>query len=139
MKEAFGGTWLMGIVVLFIVLFSTYLAVSVNYTKAFKVKNKIVNIIEESEGFNANSKSRIDTYLKELGYNTTQISESRCPNGADTFQTGGYCVYLVNAANGGKYWKVTSFIKFEIPILSINITIPINGETKVLYYFNNNN
>ena len=138
MKEAFGGTWIMGFVVLFIVLFSAYLAVSVNYTRAFKVKNKIVNIIEENEGFNTRSKDKINSYLKEIGYQTTQINSSRCPEGSDTYQQGGYCVYKVNANNGGKYWKVTTFIKFEIPIISLKLTIPINGETKVLYYTNNN-
>lgn len=30
--------------------FSAYLAVSINYTKAFKAKNKIINIIEQNEG-----------------------------------------------------------------------------------------
>ena len=44
MREAFGGSWLLGFVALFIVLFSAYLAVSINYTKAFKAKNKIVSI-----------------------------------------------------------------------------------------------
>ena len=48
MREAFGGSWLLGFVALFIVLFSAYLAVSINYTKAFKAKNKIVSIIEEN-------------------------------------------------------------------------------------------
>ena len=50
MREAFGGSWLLGFVALFIVLFSAYLAVSINYTKAFKAKNKIINIIEQNEG-----------------------------------------------------------------------------------------
>ena len=89
MKEAFGGTWIMGFVVLFIVLFSAYLAVSVNYTRAFKVKNKIVNIIEENEGFNTRSKERISTYLNEIGYNTVQIDSGRCPNGSSSYQKGG--------------------------------------------------
>ncbi len=40
MKESIGGTWLLGFVLVFIVIFSAYLAVSINYTKAFKVKNK---------------------------------------------------------------------------------------------------
>ena len=136
MKEAFGGTWIMGFVVLFIVLFSAYLAVSVNYTRAFKVKNKIVNIIEENQGFNSKTKERISEYLKESGYNTTQIDSSRCTKENQTYQKGGYCISSV-PANNGMYWKVTSFIKFEIPIMGINITIPIRGETKVLYYYIN--
>ena len=51
MRESIGGTWLLGFVVLFIVLFSAYLAYSINYTKAFKTKNYIINTIEENEGY----------------------------------------------------------------------------------------
>ena len=45
MREARGGTWLFGIVILFIALFSAFLAYSVSYTKAFNTKNEIINII----------------------------------------------------------------------------------------------
>ena len=50
MRESIGGTWLVGIVIVFIVIFTSYLALSVNYSKAFKVKNGIIEIIEENEG-----------------------------------------------------------------------------------------
>ena len=51
MREAIGGTWLTGLVITFIVLFSGFLAYSINYTKAFRVKNEIINIIEKNEGY----------------------------------------------------------------------------------------
>ena len=156
MREAFGGTWILGFVVLFIVLFSGYLAVSVNYTKAFKVKNRIINIIEENEGYSesnytssvmesmstddlkasSQTEDKIYAFLKEIGYRTTEISESRCPNDANgnsTYQDGGYCVETLSNDQGYRYYKVTTFIKLEIPIVWFNITIPITGETRVLY------
>ena len=40
MRESMGGSWLIGIVALFIVLFSGFIAYSVSYTKAFKTKNQ---------------------------------------------------------------------------------------------------
>ena len=45
MREAIGGTWLFGIVILFIALFSAFLAYSVSYTKAFNTKNEIIKEI----------------------------------------------------------------------------------------------
>ena len=51
MKESIGGTWLIGIVALFIVLFSAFMAYSINYTKAFRAKNSIIDLIEQSEGY----------------------------------------------------------------------------------------
>ena len=35
MREAIGGTWLFGLVLTFIVFFASFLAVSINYSKAF--------------------------------------------------------------------------------------------------------
>ena len=48
MREAIGGTWIFSIVIVFIVLFTSFLAISVNYSKAFRVKNGIINIIEKT-------------------------------------------------------------------------------------------
>ncbi len=149
MREAFGGTWLLGFVVLFIVLFSAYLAVSVNYTKAFKAKNKIINIIEQNEGFSKttcgsnkttsclkNSKKTEDKiyyYLQNAGFVLEDIKS--CPNSDSPVRDGGYCVDKVSTSQGA-YYKVTTFIKIELPLIWQTFTIPIKGETKVLYYTN---
>ena len=50
MKDAMGGTWLTGLVIIFIALFAGFLAYSISYTKAFRTKNEIINIIEKNEG-----------------------------------------------------------------------------------------
>ena len=42
MRDAFGGLMNMVIIIVFLVLVSGYLAFNVNYTKAFRVKNKII-------------------------------------------------------------------------------------------------
>ena len=51
MRESMGGAWLFGIVIIFVFLFSGFLAYSISYTKAFNLKNKIVNLIEEFDGY----------------------------------------------------------------------------------------
>lgn len=154
MRESIGGTWLLGFVVLFIVLFSGYLAVSINYTKAFKVKNQIINLIEQNEGFRAsefgnlasasdielsasnNTEDKIYQYIKDIGYANTTILSTKC-NGKGSYYTGGYCVRRVCTANGS-YYKVTSFINIELPLIWTSFTIPITGETKTIYYDNSN-
>ena len=68
MREAIGGTWLFTIVIVFIVLFSSYLAISVNYSKAFKVKNGIVDLIEQNEGLSSETQTQISNYLDKTGY-----------------------------------------------------------------------
>ncbi|NLA32492.1 MAG: hypothetical protein GX864_00885, partial [Mollicutes bacterium] len=63
MREAVGGTWLFQIAIVFIILFSGYLALSVNYSRAFKVKNEILAIIERNEGLREKSVLEINNYL----------------------------------------------------------------------------
>ena len=53
MRESIGATWLMGIVMVFIALFASFLAFSINYSKAFRVKDGIVDRIERYNGLSA--------------------------------------------------------------------------------------
>lgn len=150
MREAIGGTWMLGIIVLFIVLFSAFLALSINYTKAFKVKNKIVNILEENEGFTENNsggtanksleelkdssitEDKVYAYLMEMGYATTRVDSKKCTDDNMDYIEGGYCIRKM-CSDQGSYYKVRTFIKVELPIIYQTFTIPINGETKVIH------
>ena len=51
MKEAIGGSYIFEIVIVFIALFSAFLVYSISYTKAFKVKNEIISLIEQNQGY----------------------------------------------------------------------------------------
>ena len=155
MREAFGGSWLLGFVALFIVLFSAYLAVSINYTKAFKAKNQIINIIEQNEGMSKSvgnvrnktddelkksnkTEDKIYYYLKQAGFVIDKEAVSgRCPDDTEdsTLYEGGYCVKAFSTREG-KYYKVTTFVKIELPVIWVNITVPIKGETKIMYHIN---
>ena len=55
MRDAFGGLLNMVIIVVFLVLVSGYLAFNVNYTKAFRVKNKIITKGPKIKPFNPKS------------------------------------------------------------------------------------
>ena len=68
MRESIGGAWILGIVMTFIVLFASFLAISINYAKAFKVKNNVVDLIEKNEGMTDNAVSDIYGYLQSQGY-----------------------------------------------------------------------
>jgi len=50
MKSAISNIWLLGLVVLFIFIFAGYLAITINYTKTFKVKNEMITMIEKQKG-----------------------------------------------------------------------------------------
>lgn len=157
MRESIGGLWLFSIVVTFIVLFVSFLAYSISYTRAFKVKNEIINYIERAEGFTKSDRNiRSITYeelsamdnptvdiqayvqIQNIGYNYSIADQVDCSQyGYGHNQVGGYCLkrFCPNNENGAKiYYKVTTFIAFKIPILNFIFKIPITGETKALYY-----
>lgn len=157
MRDAMGGTWLTGLVIIFIFLFAGFLAYSISYTKAFRAKNEILNLIERNEGFTT-SNNNLDNitddalsrdtsvegkafnYIKSLGYNYAVFDGTNDPcsrNNMGAKQKGGYCLikYCPKAGESEKvYYKVTTFIALSIPIINVTVKLPISGETKALYY-----
>ena len=148
MREAIGGTWIFSIVIVFIVLFSGYLAISVNYSKAFRVKNQIVTIIEQHEGLNTDAEDEITEYLNGVGYavygkcDTSGASGER-EYGRESNTAGSgykYCITkrVSNDSSSLKrtYYKVKVWFRLDLPIFGSLFTFPITGETKGIYYAN---
>ena len=50
MKEAYGGIFNLVFLVVFLVIVISLLGLTVSYTKAFKMKDRIIAVIEEYEG-----------------------------------------------------------------------------------------
>lgn len=149
MREAIGGSWLLGIVLTFIVLFAGFLAVSINYSRAFTVKNEILSYIERNEGYSTTSdltyncagsstQCQIQKYLKKVNYTISE--DIKCPDvyedraGNPTYtKSGGYCIKRTCTA-GGSYYTVTTFVRIELPILWNAFTVPVTGQTMNIYY-----
>ena len=49
MRDAFGGVFMIRLFLVFIVIYVAFTAVSLNYAKAFRIKNEIISFIEENE------------------------------------------------------------------------------------------
>lgn len=125
MRDAFGGIVNITIIIVFLVIVSGYLAFNVNYTKAFRVKNKIITTIEQYEGNCSNIGGACDQaitdYMREIGYSVQtgfNLEGYDCRNG--------YCIQRVEASanegikeNDGKvYYKVATVIYIDIPIIN---------------------
>ncbi len=123
MKDAIGGVFNITFIAIFIVVVSGYLAFSVSYSKAFKVKNKIISVLEQYQHHNEASKEKIDDYINKLGYNTTSDT-SRVNKGNDCWECrNGYCVkwnYVdeLGSSTGRPkgYYSVITFVNVQIPI-----------------------
>jgi len=143
MKAATGNAMLMNIIIVFIVVILGLVVTSITYTKAFRVKNRIVEVIERYDGDFENNKSSIrDTITKNLkGVGYRLKGSDSCPTkdkdgdnlptpieGNDYY----YCIYKYTTTRG-YYYKVISYMYLDLPILGSVINIPVYGETKVFY------
>lgn len=149
MREAFGGTFMIKLMLIFLAIYIAFIAVALNYAKAFRVKNKIIDIIEQSEGIseieynNTNEGSvigDINTYLNSVSYyvNITNIENKNIDN-IHCYQRG-YCIEEysgpTNDGISSKYYKVTTYININFPFFNLNFTIPITGETRKIERIN---
>ena len=149
MKEAFGGYWLFVIVIFFLTVFSAFLALSVNYSRAYKVKDEIIGIIERKNGIydinggDTGAIEEIQAYMADVGYRT----QGTCSNGYVGYNLTSrgitdkptFCVQTVDATLGSNgipasYYKIEVFFRLEIPIFSSLFNLKLEGATKTLYY-----
>jgi hypothetical protein len=107
--------------VIFIILYNSLLAIAVNYAMVFRVKNQIINLLEQYEGCGG-AKAKIDDYIASVGYYR-----------ASTATQGPYSIVPVQIPNRGTYYVVTTYIKFDFPMVQNILRVNVSGETKVIY------
>lgn len=136
MKESIANAYILNIVIVFVVIFIFFFASSLTYSKAFKVKNRIIDIIEKHEDYNSAAIAEISSALGEMGYRVN-VSNQGCPirNGktAITATTNyyRYCVYEYDTTKG-KYYGVSAYMYFDFPIIGQALELPVYGETKIM-------
>lgn len=160
MKEAFGNSAITIIVITFMAILILILASSSSYSKAAKVRNRIIEMIENNQGYGVNGnglldisefREQIDAELANYGYRINTSLSNNCPTKtgndpiteapgvqvADINSSLGlnnkyqYCVYEFRTVKG-VYYGVETYMYFDIPLID-NIKIGIYGETKTLY------
>jgi len=160
MREAIGNTFIVNLLLVFIAVLSALLIGSIAYSKAYKVKNRIVFTIEKYGAWDITARgggsnivrNEIETALKDVGYHLNvklgrgvscrPKSGGSIKYGNDYDTTYHYCVYEYQLENGkGRYYGVTTFMHFDVPLLGTYLQFPVYGETKPLYdvgvYYNN--
>ena len=140
MKESIGTSYLFQIVVVFVLLFTGYLCLSINYARSYAVKNNIVNNIQREKGFNDITRNKIAKYLKDVGFKST----GKCPDGYNAYtsdgtlqgdgKTGIYCVKKVTTPEHGdvpelSYYRVVVFYKLDLPIFGSVFRFKNLGDT----------
>lgn len=139
MRQALGNAFITNIVITFVVILIAVVISSLSYSKAFKVKNMIIETIEENGGFNNNTRTQIDENLSSVGYRINRNSVQNCEVGDRTQETAlntsnnyRYCVVEKRTIRGIQY-RVTAYMYFDLPVIGNNMEFPIHGETRIFY------
>lgn len=151
MREAIGGTWITQLIIVFMFIFVAFLALSLNYSKAFRVKNEVLSFVEKNEGITLNTVKKVNNYLKYSGYN----SMGKCAKGmygvanlnATTYTLVNdsnknnkfyYCIGKIDSKSinfqNRAYYKAKLFFKFNLPVVGNIFNFEIDGQTKDVLY-----
>ena len=147
MREAFGGAFTIKLMLIFLAIYIAFIAVALNYAKAFRVKNRIIDIIEQNEGIDSYNDTKegsvigdINSYLNTVSYyvNLANIKNNNTEN-INCYDRG-YCIEETSGPikDGitSKYYKVTTYININFPFFKLNFNIPITGETRKIERIN---
>lgn len=153
MRDAVGGAFMIKLLLVFLAVYTIFIAIAINYAKAFRVKNKILDIIEQNEGMNfidtsdGSVRDQLDTYMNNINYNVingySDIKarvEDKCSGYGFIDTNRGYCINEVTnevtsssnvSTADASYYQVRTFVTISIPLVrNLSFTIPISGETR---------
>lgn len=138
MREATGNAFIIMMVTSIIGIIMVFFVGSISYSKSYRIKNHIINIIQEKRGWD-NSEQEIEEYMADVGYNVRRNGtcpyDTKCHQAINNQRTYNYCVYKCDDGNLTKY-KVITYMKFEFPVINSIVQIPIKGETTTFGIFN---
>lgn len=145
MRHTIGGTWILGIALVFILFFCGFIILTLNYSRTVRVKNEMIDMVEKYEGINRESITLLNNYLYYAGYDVSGV----CVNeGEDEIGVYGatslsnstleparegtkyfYCIKKYDGANTSNYYQIIIFYKFNLPIVGETSGFTIKGTT----------
>ncbi len=155
MREAIGGTWLFQIVIVFVLLFSGFICLTINQSKAFNVKDRIIQTIQSHNGVEIYGQCNNDDgalceiakYLTDSAYRTT----GTCSSGYQGYTREGkiasnnnaaFCLARIQSetteAFAGElpsvaYYRVEVFYQLDLPVFHDLFNFKVQGDTKTIY------
>ena len=152
MQEAFGGILNIVLIVVFLVIVEGILGFAVSYTKAFRMKNYVISVVEQYDAAGCleptaqtGCKDKIKQHAHNIAYRPSSIS---CQTDEVNVE-GYYCISAVkpeeNAVADGvnsaeyKYYRVVTQVDINIPIIK-NIMglrfFQVTGDTRLIKLYN---
>jgi len=121
MREAIGGTMLFWIVLTFVAIFIGFMAAVAQYAKIYRIKNAMINYIEQGEGIaTSDNLASFEAKMIELGYGS--VTPNRYVLCREEFN---------GPTRNGSYYFLTLFVKFQIPYAP-PLRLSISGDTRLV-------
>lgn len=148
MRESLGGSLLLNLVIIFAGIVMVFFVGILSYSKAYRIKNRIIEVIEKHEKYDESVAKELASDLQAAGYST---AASNCDKIRENLVSGtnpkydgtklkenlnsfgyNYCVFESENTKNGNYYVVITFTRFEFPVIDELLTFPVYGETKIL-------
>ena len=155
MRESVGILSLTNIVILFILVFTGYLCITLNQTKAYNVKNQVISIIQKNGGINQEAITEIQKYMSEVGYRSTGKCDSEDISSVTNYaitqreglqingQKGMICIARHNINDNlpdttgqfpkAAYYDIKVFFALDMPIINSVFNFNLKGSTRMVY------
>lgn len=163
MRNAISGAWLYSLILIFVVLLVAFISISINYNKTYKLKTTVVNIIEEYQGVNSQSVSKISGFLASNTFRTvrycnktvkkgeryigitngklspmyesgTAAEKTAAPQQVCISRTAHTSTYKGKSAYTDYYYNVYMAFDFSLPVFGDIFKFSVNGSTNAIYY-----
>ncbi len=149
MRDAFGGAFMLRIMIVFFAIFICFMTVAISITKTVRIKDNIINILERSDSNLI--QGRVEKYLESINYlyadQSLQLIKDDChrrfndsnttlADSAKVFHVSsssdlGICVVPIGTENE-YYYKVYSYIVIDFPMFHLGTVIPFSGESRTI-------
>ena len=155
MKESIGILSLTNIVILFILVFTGYLCITLNQTKAYNVKNQVISIIQKNGGIDSQAVKEIQEYMSEVGYRSSGKCDSEDISSITNYaitqreglqvngSTGMICISRHNINDNlpdpnnqfpkAAYYDIKVFFALDMPIINSVFNFNLKGSTRMVY------
>lgn len=141
MRDAFGGVFMIRLLLVFLFIYVSFTAVSLNYAKAFRIKNKVIDLIEQEEILDlkayyqkgsGSGLAKLDKILSNANYNKT------CTNGNGELSRKdgepyaicykGIVIEETGTTNNYKNYKVYTYANWNLGTL--NMIFRLGGQSE---------
>ena len=161
MRETIASTWVYQLVIIFVLIFVAFLVLSLTFSKNYKTKNEMINIIEKYDGVNTKSLQIINNYLSNgkgrvkgkcptsgnwigvKSLDSTNLEVEKATQGTKYY----YCInkkwskstYQLDSNKTTKvvkskmFYQIKIFFQFNLPIVGNIYTFTVDGTTNDIF------